>query len=488
MFLWFFNEPLVTVSIKMLLVLLILQHLDRWRLNAQNKARLWQIGLLFLTTLPLMHWLMPSLSIPLLPLTNHLEIPLMGSTKLIELGQISNGSGAFAISLVVLVVLVSIVLVVITLWRLYKINIISQRAEQLRGQRFQRVFDQAINQIKPKQRVQVRLSKEIQTPCTWGIFRPVILVPVDIIDSKTLKVILLHELAHIKRNDWLWLILSQLMTALCWFNPLILLAQKRMLNHCESACDELVLQQPIQSSFYAKILLNFHQRNSPRMALVTNMAQTSVMYQRLHQILNPRRNTMKKNQQSWLIVSLLPAFLLLSVVQVTAAHQENYPQTDGLSTPPLPAKVAPQAENTPTEPVAEKAPAAEPQPEFPVKSASPVMPSSPVAKPTQVGLERPRPEVSEVERVRYQEARIKAAEFRARKEERDMNREQLRLERNMSHLEQQRARTIASQQKIKELRQRAEVQQLRSKELETKARMARIKALENQPDPINNSL
>ena len=69
----------------------------------------------------------------------------------------------------------------------------------------------------------VRMSPSIMTPITWGVLRPVILLPTYVQDWPADKyaAMILHETAHIERQDWLWQTFAQCLTAVFWFHPLI---------------------------------------------------------------------------------------------------------------------------------------------------------------------------------------------------------------------------------------------------------------------------
>src|SRR5262249_19156055 len=64
-------------------------------------------------------------------------------------------------------------------------------------------------------------SARATMPMAWGIVNPAVLMPADADDWPTdrLRIVLLHELAHVKRRDCLTHMLAQLTCALYWFNP-----------------------------------------------------------------------------------------------------------------------------------------------------------------------------------------------------------------------------------------------------------------------------
>lgn len=76
------------------------------------------------------------------------------------------------------------------------------------------------------------------SPMTWGIRRHAILLPSSAHDwsVERRRVVLAHELAHVKRNDGILLVLVQLACSIYWFNPLNWYAARRARIECERAC------------------------------------------------------------------------------------------------------------------------------------------------------------------------------------------------------------------------------------------------------------
>ena len=106
--------------------------------------------------------------------------------------------------------------------------------------------------------VRIRRSDRVTAPIMWGLFRPTILLPADADNwgEDRLRAVLLHELAHIRRNDWESQLIAQMMCAVYWFNPLVWFAARRMRVEAERACDDYVLRSGYQSTDYAQHLVD----------------------------------------------------------------------------------------------------------------------------------------------------------------------------------------------------------------------------------------
>lgn len=111
-----------------------------------------------------------------------------------------------------------------------------------------------------KRKVVILLSDRVNTPVTYGIFSPKIILPrtMDLTDHKALRFVLEHELVHIKCHDNLWKIVA--LAALCihWFNPIVWIMQILFNRDLELTCDEKVITSvgAEQRQEYALTLIN----------------------------------------------------------------------------------------------------------------------------------------------------------------------------------------------------------------------------------------
>jgi TonB family protein len=115
------------------------------------------------------------------------------------------------------------------------------------------------NSFKIRRPVRLLLYRNpLAMPLTWGIFRPVIVLPASAAEwpANRSEIVLSHELAHISRHDWLLQICAELTRALYWFHPLIWLAAAGLRQESERACDDAVLRSGVAPSLYASQLLD----------------------------------------------------------------------------------------------------------------------------------------------------------------------------------------------------------------------------------------
>lgn len=106
------------------------------------------------------------------------------------------------------------------------------------------------------------LSARVQSPLTYGWLRPVLLLPAKVfhsLEDNQIYAILAHELAHIKRNDFLVNLLQQMMATLFFFHPGVWWMSARIQEEREHSCDDLAIQMTRHPVGYAKTLIQLEE-------------------------------------------------------------------------------------------------------------------------------------------------------------------------------------------------------------------------------------
>jgi bla regulator protein blaR1 len=136
-----------------------------------------------------------------------------------------------------------------------------------------------------KKYIQLKFSDLIDVPCMIGYFKPVILLPVSLATYLTaceIEAILLHELAHIKRNDYLINLLQQVAGIMLFFNPFVQLFNRIINQERENGCDDLVVEKTSKPLIYARALLKLEESRVSNLKLA--LAATGKKYHLLNRI------------------------------------------------------------------------------------------------------------------------------------------------------------------------------------------------------------
>ena len=199
--------------------------------------------------------------------------------------------------------------------------------------------------------VALRRTSGLGTPTTWGILRPVLLVPDDALgwSAERRRAVVLHELAHVRRRDCLIHLLTHVGRAIHWINPLAWVGAKRIRNERERACDDLVLRAGTSGPVYAELLLDVARAHRSRhMAWgAVSMARPSQLEGRVLAILDPARDRRSVGRAVSVGAFLLAAATALPLAAVQAVPDDEAEQDFRL--PPV------RAEELPAEVVSESA-------------------------------------------------------------------------------------------------------------------------------------
>ncbi len=171
--------------------------------------------------------------------------------------------------------------------------------------------------------VRLCASDAIRAPATFGVLRPVVLLPAEAErwPLARRRVVLMHELVHVARRDWAVQIGGQLVRAVYWFHPLAHVAAHRLAAERERACDERVVALGAAPSDYASHLLAIALALPRRSALTAAVAmarrsQRAQLEGRLMSILEGKPTTRAGRSLGRILV---PA-LVLSVPALAAVR------------------------------------------------------------------------------------------------------------------------------------------------------------------------
>lgn len=177
-------------------------------------------------------------------------------------------------------------------------------------------------------------------PMTWGIRRPAILLPAeaDHWPAERRRDVLLHELAHVKRHDFLIQLIGRVACAVYWFHPLVWLAATRLREERERACDDHVLRAGAMPSVYATHLLEIARglRAAPATSLASvAMARPAQLATRLIDVLDARRRRDTLSPRSALPAWIAAIVLVVPLAAVAPRVAEPAPVSSSIDTIPL---------------------------------------------------------------------------------------------------------------------------------------------------------
>lgn len=207
---------------------------------------------------------------------------------------------------------------------------VARKAEELTHDSALLALDQARDQLQLGVNVRLLRSSRISVPVLWGVRSPVLLLPPDVVTwpSERLRVVLLHELAHLKRFDGISLILTRIAVSLFWFHPLAWSLERAGRSECERACDDLVLAGGTKPSEYADHLLAIARSMptfDPFRSVTLAMSRKSQLEGRLLSILQPHvaRRVFSGSRVAIACALAIAVIVPISALRLIAAPQEQ---------------------------------------------------------------------------------------------------------------------------------------------------------------------
>ena len=202
---------------------------------------------------------------------------------------------------------------------------LNRHSTRIEGSKWNDIVDDLKATFSLKRPVTLRISDQTIPPMTWGIFRPVVLLPATATEwtDNRRRLVLAHELAHVKRNDGILQILLQAVCSLYWFNPIVWYASRRLRIERECACDDQVLKLGADADVYADHLLQVARTLNPGSGLslaTVAMAHRSQLETRLLAILDnrTRRQTLSRVISVLLLSGVTLVTLFFAAMQITA--------------------------------------------------------------------------------------------------------------------------------------------------------------------------
>lgn len=188
--------------------------------------------------------------------------------------------------------------------------------------------------------LQLRISSSGVSPLTFGTLKPIILLPAGLLFQLSplqLEAIIAHELAHVKRNDYLINLILSGLEVLFFYHPCYWWMNNTIKELRENAADDLVVKAGVEPKTLATSLaevLNFAKQNPPELALAAGKRRNPTL-QRIKRMLGYPSQNYPQNP----IISIPMLLTLLLSAGLMASAQQDTPK-------PL-AQVAPVSKATP---------------------------------------------------------------------------------------------------------------------------------------------
>lgn len=175
----------------------------------------------------------------------------------------------------------------------------------------------------------VLASRRIASPLTFGLLRPVICFPLSTLtglSSAQLQMILLHELAHLRRLDYLVNLLQIAVETLLFFHPAVWWVNRQIRAEREHACDDAVVGAGTDAVAYAVTLAALAEFRASGVSLAAARGRKGALFLRIQRLLHP--STLQRSSFSSL-AALIPPLILLAAYLSMAQDKSPQPRRRG---------------------------------------------------------------------------------------------------------------------------------------------------------------
>jgi TonB family protein len=196
----------------------------------------------------------------------------------------------------------------------------------------------------------VRRHERVTQPVAFGIRRPVILLPprLDDLASTARRAVICHELLHVQRRDWLWLLAEETIRTTFWFHPGVRWALRHVEQCREQYVDELVILHTSVRHEYMEALVTLSEPPAEPMPCLALVPRRS-LHARLTRLANARMMSPIRLVAS--IAALVFVVAATSIAAVSAipirqgaaqSDEKVYTSADGIQMPVATREVRPQ--------------------------------------------------------------------------------------------------------------------------------------------------
>ena len=199
------------------------------------------------------------------------------------------------------------------------------------------MFNALVDRVGASRSVRLLESSLVQVPTVLGAIRPVILLPATAVtglSTSQLEAILAHELAHVRRHDYLVNLLQTAIETLLFYHPVVWWVSRRIRDERENCCDDVASAVCGDRIEYAQALVRMDEirGTTPQLAVA---ATGGSLLQRVRRLVAAPGRTSGEGRRPWWLGGAIPLSLLLlatSCMPFVSGEADGISSDDGPST------------------------------------------------------------------------------------------------------------------------------------------------------------
>jgi beta-lactamase regulating signal transducer with metallopeptidase domain len=192
--------------------------------------------------------------------------------------------------------------------------------------------EQLCEKLQLKRAVKLLESGYVKMPMVIGHLKPVILIPVGLLaglPSEQVEAVLLHELAHIRRHDYIVNFLQTIAETIFFFNPGLLWISALLRDERENCCDDIALAQTKNKREFIDALISFKEYSLyGSNYAVAFPGKKNQLLQRVSRILGNKNKTVTSGERAFLIAGVIVLSAIIATAAIAQIRKVNYPEND----------------------------------------------------------------------------------------------------------------------------------------------------------------
>ena len=272
------------------------------RASAEGRVLVWRAAIVLLVSMLVVRpfagqstaWVVPAvLAAPLMAL-GRVQMTTLALGSHCGMDQVSNAGIATMIQVLLALYIAGAIVVLLPTALAFSRARRSLSGASPAGPEWDGLLNDSRKRLGIRRRVRLLVSRDVGVPMTWGCCRPVVLLPASISQwtADERRLALLHELTHVRRDDWLFAVVARVGCAVYWFHPGVWFLARRLREDCEIACDDAVLASGARQSDYAGLLVRAAEslrRDAERPHAALALSRRSGLRRRLSLIVDSSR-------------------------------------------------------------------------------------------------------------------------------------------------------------------------------------------------------
>ncbi len=185
--------------------------------------------------------------------------------------------------------------------------------------------------LRIRRKVILRETTSITVPITIGFLKPLILIPVGLINnlpSEQVEAILLHELAHIKRMDYLVNLLQCLAETIFFFNPAVLWLSSLLREERENCCDDIAITITQNKSLFIHALVAFQEYHASHPMAPGLQGNKYPLLKRIQRIVYNNNKKLNHMEKIFLAAGLVVTGIVAMAFTTPATHKKDKTDTN----------------------------------------------------------------------------------------------------------------------------------------------------------------